>query len=67
MYGLPRDLEPTQESLNKWDEINLNSTQGVYVDDSVGTTISSESRVTEPAISHQPQAGVPELLQPGEQ
>ena len=37
--------------------MKLNSIQGVYVDDSIGTSISSVSRVTEPANSHPPQAG----------
>ena len=51
--------------LNNWYEVNLNSIQGVHVDDSISTSISSVSRVTEPAISHPAQAGSdPELSQP---
>ena len=57
MKSLQRDSESTQDSLNKWDEVNLNSIEGVYVDDSIGTSMSSVSRVTEPAISDLPQAG----------
>ena len=53
--------------LNNWYEVNLNSIQGVHVDDSISTSISSVSRVTEPAISHPAQAGSdPELSQPKE-
>ena len=52
------DFESTLGTLNKWDEVHLNSIQGVHVDDSIGTSLSSVSRVTEPAISHPPQAGV---------
>ena len=52
-----RDFQATQDSPNSWDEVNFNSIQGVYVDDSIGTSISSVSRVTEPAIGHPPQAG----------
>ena len=44
-------------SLNKWDEINVTSIQGVSVDESVATSTSSVSRITERAISHPPQAG----------
>ena len=57
-------LESTQDSLENWDEANDNSIQGVDADDSIGTSISSVSRETEPAISHLPQAGCdPELFQ----
>ena len=64
MKSLQRDSESTQDSLNKWDEVNLNSIEGVCIDNSIGTSISSVSRVTEPAISHLPQAGGdPELFQ----
>ena len=55
--SLHRDLQSTQDSLNNWDEVNLDSIPGVFIDDSIGTSISSVSRVTEPAISHLPQAG----------
>ena len=34
------------ESLNSWDEVNLKSIQGVQVDESVGTSTSSVSRIT---------------------
>ena len=44
IQSLQRDLESTQDSLNKWDEVNLNSLEDVYVDDSVGTSISSVSQ-----------------------
>ena len=54
---LQGDSESSQDSLNNWDEMNLNTIQGVCVDDSIGTSISSASEVTEPAISHPPQAG----------
>ena len=54
---LQRDLASTQDPLNKWDEVNVSSILGVYVDDSIGTSISSVSRITEPAVSHVPQAG----------
>ena len=50
--SLQRDFESTQESLNNWYEVNLSSNPGVYVDDTSGTSISSASRVAEPAISH---------------
>ena len=55
--SLQRDFESTQESLNNRYEINLNSNPGVHVDDSLGTSTSSVNRVTEPAVSHRPQAG----------
>ena len=64
IQSLQRDLESTRESLNKRDEVNLNSIRGVYVDDSIGTSVSSVRRVTEPSMSHVPQAGRdPELSQ----
>ena len=45
--------------MNSWDEMNLNSIQGVYVDDSIGASTSPAT-----AISHPPQAGGdPELFQ----
>ena len=44
IQSLQRDLQSTQDSLNSWDEVNLNSIQGVYVDDSVATSTSSESQ-----------------------
>ena len=50
-----RDLQTTRDSLNSWDEVNLNSIQGVFVHERVATSTSSVSRITEPAISHQPQ------------
>ena len=50
-FSLRKDVESTQDSLNYLDEFNLSSIQGVYVDDSIGTSITSVSRVTEPAIS----------------
>ena len=56
IQSLQRDLESAQDSLNNWG-VNLNSIRGVYVDDSFGTSISSVSRITEPASSHIPQAG----------
>ena len=56
IQSLQRDLQTTQDSLDSWDEVNLNSVQGVHVDDSVGTSTSSVSRRTEPAITHLPQA-----------
>ena len=43
--------------MNSWDEVKLNSIQGVFVDERVATSTSSVSRITEPAISHLPQAG----------
>ena len=36
MKSLQRDLDATHDSLNNWDESNLDSTQGVYVGDSIG-------------------------------
>ena len=32
MKSLQRDVEATQDSLNHWDEVNLNLIQGVYVE-----------------------------------
>ena len=55
--SLQRDLESLHDSLNKWDDVNFNSIQDVYVDDSIDTSISSVSRVTETVISRPPQAG----------
>ena len=54
---LQRDLESTQDSLNNWDDGILETIQRVHVDDSIGTSISSVRRETEPAISDPPQAG----------
>ena len=45
---LPRDLQTT---------LHFNSIQVVCVDESAATSTSSLSRITEPAISHVPQAG----------
>ena len=53
--GVQKIYKP--DSLNSWDEVNLNSIQGVCVDEGVATSISSVSRITESAISHPPQAG----------
>ena len=53
---LQRDLQSAQDSLNSWDEVNLNWIQGVCVDETVGTSTSSVKRMTEPAITHLPQA-----------
>ena len=65
--SFPRDLEATQDSLNIWNEINLDSIDVVHVGDGVGTSISSVSRVTEAAVSHPPLAGSdPALVQPKE-
>ena len=58
IQSFQEDLQSTQDSLNSWDEVNLNLIQGVYVDGSVGTSTSSVSRLTEPVISHLPQAVV---------
>ena len=52
--SLQRDLESMQNIQNNWDEVILNSIQGVHV---LVRGVSSQSRVTEPAISHLPQAG----------
>ena len=52
-----RDLQTTRDSLNSWDEVNLTSVQGDFVDERVATSTSSVSRITEPAISHLPQPG----------
>ena len=41
----------------QWDEVNLTSIQGVYVDDRVATSTSSVIRIPVPAISHLPPAG----------
>ena len=54
--------ESTQDSLNKWDAVSLNSIPGVYVYDCIGSSISSVSPVTEPAISHLPQVGSDQFL-----
>ena len=51
IQSLHRDLQTTQDSLNSWDEVKLNSIQGVCVDESVATSTSSVSSTTEP-ISH---------------
>ena len=65
MKSLQRDLQTTQHSLNNWDEVNLNSFQGVYADGCIGTPISSASRIAETAINHPPQSrGDPELFPP---
>ena len=57
-------LQRTQDSVISWDEVNLNSIQGVCVDESVATSTSSVSRLAETALSHLPQAGSgPELFQ----
>ena len=59
---LQRDLQTTQESLDRWEEANLNSSQGVCADEVLLST-SFVSKFTEPAISHPPQAGDdPELF-----
>ena len=50
-----RGLQTTQDSLNSWDEVNLHSIQGVYVDERVDASTSSVIRITESAISHLPQ------------
>ena len=50
---LQRDQQTTQDSLNSWDEVNLSSIQGVCVDESVATSPSTVSLMTEPAITHQ--------------
>ena len=55
--SLQRNLHSTQDSLNSWDAVKLSSIQDVCVDDSIGTYVSSVSRVAEPSISHLPQAG----------
>ena len=43
MSSLRRDLDSTQDSLTVGTEVNLNSIEGVYVVESVGTSISSVS------------------------
>ena len=43
--------------MNSWDDVNLNSIQGVGVDESVDASTSSVARITESAISHLPQVG----------
>ena len=64
IQSLQRELQSTQDSLNNWDEVNLISMQGVCVDESVATSTSSVTRITDPAISHLPHAGRdPELFQ----
>ena len=58
-----RDLQTTQDSLDSWDEVYLNSIQGVSVSESVATSTSSVSRITQPVISYAPQVGGdPELF-----
>ena len=57
IQSLQRVVQTTQVSLSGWDEVNLNSIQDVYVDDSVGTSISSASRVADSSISQIPGAG----------
>ena len=58
-----KGIQTIQDSLNSWDEVNPNSVQGVCVDESVATSTSSFSRMTEPAFSHPPRAGSdPELF-----
>ena len=52
IQALQGDLQTTQDSLNCWDEVHLNSIQGVCVDRSVATPTSSVSKMTERAISH---------------
>ena len=37
MKSLQRDVEATQDSLNHWDEVNLNLIQGVYVEQETET------------------------------
>ena len=41
--------ESRRSRTNTWDVVDLNSNQDVFVDDSIGTSISSGSRVTEPS------------------
>ena len=36
--------------MSSWDEVNLNSVQGVCVDESVATSTPTVNRITEPAI-----------------
>ena len=57
IQSLQRDLQTTQDSLISWDEVNINSIQGVCGEESVATWTSSVSSITERAISHLPQAG----------
>ena len=57
IQSLQRDVQTTQDSLNSWDEVNLNSIQGVCFDESVASSTSSVSRITDAAISHLQQAG----------
>ena len=47
---------PKQNKLNSWDEVNVNSIQGVCADEHVETSTSSVSRITETAVTS-PQAG----------
>ena len=54
---IQRSTQTTQDSLNSWDEVNFSSIQGVSVDESVPTSTSSVTRITEPAASLPPQAG----------
>ena len=63
IQSLQRDLQTTQASLNSLNEVNLNSIQGVCVDETVAASTSSVSILTERAFSHPPQAGSdPELF-----
>ena len=57
IQSLQKYQKTTQDSLNRSDEVNLNSIQGVCVEECVAASTSSESRITGPAISHLPQAG----------
>ena len=62
-WSLQRDLRSTRDSLNRWYEVNPNSIHGVYVGESFGTSTPSVSRITEPGVTHIPQAGgKPELF-----
>ena len=44
-------------SLHNGSDVNLDSIQGVNVDENVGKSTSSSSRTTEPATTHLPKAG----------
>ena len=48
------EVMTTQDSLNRWDEVSLNSIQGVCVDESVATSF---RRIAEPALGHPPRNG----------
>ena len=62
-WSLQRNLQITQDSLNSWTEVILNSNQRDCVDESVATSTSSVNRTTEQAISYLPQVGSdPELF-----